>query len=94
MHSDKKVKDEFVFREDREGKLQFVGDFDALYASDIDSWGQSADGDLNYKKYYDFSRARLAGVIKSIENKKLYSKLVVERALLYTFCRIICLDYH
>ena len=66
----KKAKDEFVFREDREGKLQFVGDFDGLYACDIDPWEQSADGDLNYKKYYDFSRVRLASAIKGIENKK------------------------
>ena len=73
----KKAKDEFIFQEDRDGKLQFVGDFDGLYASDIDLWGQSANGDLNYKKYYDFSRARLARAIKSIENKKLYWKLVV-----------------
>ena len=66
----KKAKDEFIFQEDRDGRLQFVGDFDGLYASDIDPWGQSANGDLNYKKYYDFSRARLARLIKSIENKK------------------------
>ena len=66
----KKAKDEFIFQEGRDGKLQFVGDFDGLYASDIDPWGQSAKGDLNYKKYYEFSRARLARAIKSIENKK------------------------
>ena len=66
----KKAKGEFIFREDRDGKLQFVGDFDGLYASDIDPWEQSANGDLNYKKYYDFSRARLAKAIKSIKNKK------------------------
>jgi hypothetical protein len=46
----KKAKDEFIFQEDRDGTLQFVGDFDGLYASDIDPWGQSAKGDLNYKK--------------------------------------------
>ena len=66
----KKAKGEFIFQEDRDGKLQFVGDFDGLYASDIDPWEQSANGDLNYKKYYDFSRARLAKAIKSIKNKK------------------------
>ena len=70
MHNDKKAKDEFIFQEGRDGKLQFVGDFDGLYASDIDPWEQSANGDLNYKKYYDFSRARLVKAIKSIENKK------------------------
>ena len=76
----KKVKNEYIFREDRDGKLQFVGDFDGLYASDIDPWAQSANGELNYKKYYDFSRARLARAIKSIENKKLCWKLVVGRS--------------
>ena len=35
MHGDKKAEDEFVIREDREGKLQFVGDFDGLYTNDI-----------------------------------------------------------
>ena len=72
----KKAKGEFIFQEDRDGKLQFVGDFDGLYASDIDPWEQSANGDLNYKKYYDFSRARLARVIKSIENKKMHGLLL------------------
>jgi hypothetical protein len=76
----KKVKDEFIFQENRDGKLQFVGDIHGLYASDIDPWEQSVNGDLNYKKYYDFSRARLARAIKSIENKKLYWKLVVGQA--------------
>jgi len=66
----KKAKDEFIFEEVRDGKLQFVGDFDGLYASDIDPWEQSANSDLNYKKYYGFSRARLARVIKSIENRE------------------------
>ena len=70
MQSDKKNKNEFIFQEDRHGKLQFVGDFNGLYAIDMNPWEQSADGDLNYKKYYDFSRARLAGAIKNIENKK------------------------
>ena len=71
MYNDKKkAKSAFIFQEDRDGKLQFVGDFDGFYASDIDPWAQSANGDLSYKKYYDFSRGRLARAIKSIENKK------------------------
>ncbi len=66
----KNVEDEFIFRKDKHQKLQFVGHFDSFYASDVDPWEQSANGDVNYKKYYDFSRARLAGLIKSIKNKK------------------------
>ena len=66
----KRAKNEFIFQEDQDGKLQFVGDFDGLYAIDINAWEQSADGDLNYKKYYHFSRTRLARTIKSIENKQ------------------------
>ena len=63
----KKAKDEFNFEEDRVGKLQFVADFNGLYASYLDPWEQSVNSELNYKKYDDFSRARLARVIKSIE---------------------------
>ena len=43
----KRAKGEFIFQEDRDGKLQFVGDFDGLYASDIAPWEQSANSDLN-----------------------------------------------
>ena len=50
----KKAKDAFIFQEGRDGKLQFVGDFDGLYASDIYPSAQSANSDLNYKKNYDF----------------------------------------
>ena len=66
----KRAKSELIFKEGLDGKLQFVGDFDGFYAVEINPWEQSADGDLNYKKYYDFSRARLAEAIKNIENKK------------------------
>jgi SAM-dependent methyltransferase len=70
MNTEKNSKTELIFKEDTDGKLQFVGDFDGLYAIDMNPWEQSADSDLNYNKYYDFSRARLAEAIKNIENKK------------------------
>ena len=64
------LKDEFVFRENQNGKLCFVGDFDGLYASNIDPWGQSANTDIDYKKYYNFSRTRIVNSINNIENRK------------------------
>lgn len=48
---------EHVFAE-RDGKLEFVGNFDALYREESDPWGQSAeDGDM--ATYYDISRTNL-----------------------------------
>lgn len=68
----KKASKEFIFKENREGQLKFIGDFDGLYASDSDPWSQSADSvDGNdYRKYYNFSRTRLSNEITNIENKK------------------------
>jgi SAM-dependent methyltransferase len=62
----------FIFQENREGQLQFIGDFDGLYASDSDPWSQSANGikGYDYRKYYNFSRTRLGKEIKNIESKK------------------------
>lgn len=52
---------EHVFAE-RNGKLEFVGDFDALYREERDPWGQSAEsGDM--AAYYEVSRSNLAGAI-------------------------------
>ena len=67
----KKVSEEFIFQENQEGQLQFIGDFDGLYASDSDPWGQSANSgsDSDYSKYYNFSRTRIGEEIKSIKNK-------------------------
>jgi SAM-dependent methyltransferase len=49
---------DFVFRDRGDGSLEFVGDFDGLYLSETDPWGQSgADGRLS--AYYDIARRRL-----------------------------------
>lgn len=49
---------EFVFREGVNGQLEFVGDFEALYAADPMPWGQDGSGEL--AAYYRRSRVRLA----------------------------------
>ena len=67
------VSKEFIFRENSEGELQFIGDFDGLYTSDSDPWGQSsnsADGS-DYSKYYNFSRTRLGEEITNFKKQDL-----------------------
>jgi 2-polyprenyl-3-methyl-5-hydroxy-6-metoxy-1,4-benzoquinol methylase len=55
---------EHVFTE-RDGKLEFVGDFDALYREEDDPWGQSSGkGDLSY--YYLNSRHHLCSEINRL----------------------------
>lgn len=50
-----------VFAE-RNGRLEFVGDFDGLYAENPDPWGQSGeDGAMGL--YYRESRSRLLGAL-------------------------------
>ena len=61
---------EFVFREGRDGQLQFVGDFDGLYQNQKDPWGQSGNSNVEYEEYYKFSRTRLVSAIERIENRK------------------------
>jgi SAM-dependent methyltransferase len=57
------MSDGLVFREGPEGRLEFVGDFDGLYARELDPWGQSgADGDM--AAYYRFSRQRLCRAVQ------------------------------
>ena len=69
------LKDEFVFRKNQNGKLCFVGDFDGLYDSNIDPWGQSANTDIDYKKYYNFSRTRIVIQSITLKTEKPYWKL-------------------
>jgi SAM-dependent methyltransferase len=52
---------EHVFRE-RDGALELVGDFEALYRAEADPWGQSGK-DLRTASYYRFSRRRLSDAI-------------------------------
>ena len=53
--------------------MQFIGDFDGLYATESDPWCQSSNslGSSSYSKYYDFSRTRLAEEIADIKNQDL-----------------------
>jgi SAM-dependent methyltransferase len=45
--------------------LRFIGDFDALYASEPDPWGQSGEGEEMFS-YYIVSRARLSDGISRL----------------------------
>ncbi len=47
-----------IFQERDNGSLQFVGDFERLYETDEDPWGQSGNG--NRAPYYRWSRQHLA----------------------------------
>lgn len=49
-----------IFKEDEQGNLKFVGDFDALYLEDADPWGQSGG------EYYAISREGVAMTIKEL----------------------------
>jgi SAM-dependent methyltransferase len=52
----------YVFRE-QGGRLRFVGDFDGLYRTETDPWGQSAKtGPM--APYYIASRRRLCGALR------------------------------
>lgn len=55
---------QFVFRKDSEGKLKFVGDFEGLYRTSTDPWGQSANHDNAMSQYYTYSRTQLMGTVK------------------------------
>ena len=50
---------DFIFARRPDGVLEFKGDFEGLYQSDPDPWGQSG-GDPRMKEYYEFSRMELA----------------------------------
>ena len=49
---------DFIFARRPDGILEFKGDFEGLYQSDPDPWGQSG-GDPRMKEYYAFSRSNL-----------------------------------
>ncbi len=51
-----------IFKEDESG-LQFVGDFEGLYAEDADPWGQSGT-DERLRHYYHHSRNVLMDVLE------------------------------
>lgn len=56
--------DGLVFREAPEGRLEFVGDFDGLYAQDLDPWGQSGTAGGDMARYYRNARHRLCQAVQ------------------------------
>ena len=60
------IHDNFVFEEKKDGSLKFIGDFDGLYSSFADPWGQSGV-DKEWGEYYNFSRGRIASLLNRLE---------------------------
>jgi len=56
------VSDEFIFKTAIDGKLEFVGDFDAYYKNEDDPWGQSGL-EPRMREYYKTSRARTRALL-------------------------------
>lgn len=50
---------DFIFIRRADGGLEFKGDFEGLYQSDPDPWGQSG-ADPRMREYYEYSRMELA----------------------------------
>lgn len=65
MKKEKMVSRDYVFKENANGGLDFVGDFEDYYKNDEDPWGQKGSED-RLKEYYSFSRGNLLGVISSL----------------------------
>jgi SAM-dependent methyltransferase len=55
---------DYIFKKASSGGLEFVGDFDGLYASEPDPWCQSGS-DYAYGEYYFLSRTRIVEAIRS-----------------------------
>jgi SAM-dependent methyltransferase len=53
----------FVFQEVN-GELELVGDWDNLYNSELDPWGQSCSADSVMKPFYIRSRSKIIDLIK------------------------------
>ena len=52
---------DFIFEKTEDGNLNFVGDFDGLYKTDEDPWGQTgSSSDVEMNKFYLKSRVALA----------------------------------
>jgi 2-polyprenyl-3-methyl-5-hydroxy-6-metoxy-1,4-benzoquinol methylase len=59
------MKSDFVFKE-VSGNLVYVGDFEGLYQSEADPWGQSATAGVPMDLFYRHSRERLASIIELV----------------------------
>jgi SAM-dependent methyltransferase len=58
--------DDFVFCKDPAGNLKFVGDFETLYKTDVDPWGQFGK-DSDMAAYYAHSRKRLSATLAGLK---------------------------
>jgi len=65
------MKNNYVFKENKDGKLNFVGDFDLLYENEVDPWDQSGINN-QYTDYYKGSRSQLNSELKKINPPKLF----------------------
>lgn len=61
----KRVSGDYVFRADEAGDLSFVGDFEGLYRSSADPWGQEGS-DERMEAYYRYSRENLLSTVNGI----------------------------
>lgn len=60
---------EFVFKKSCEGELEFLGDFEGLYRSETDPWGQSGGGDNQpMNEFYKRSRGILCDRISALHS--------------------------
>lgn len=59
---------DFIFKE-KNGGLEFIGDFNSLYKNLDDPWYQSCQTEEPIKYYYKFSRDRLITQLKNINPK-------------------------
>lgn len=76
---------DLIFKKNKLGNIEFVGDFESLYASDDDPWGQSADGDnASMNEFYVQSRSVLCrGLGKVIDSFCVNSEKI-------TICEVGC----
>ena len=61
----KLVSGNHIFREGDHGKLEFIGNFEALYQSESDPWFQSGTGE-DIAAYYAWSRQRLIAQLETL----------------------------
>ena len=64
MTRGKNISGDFIFKENANGTLEFVGDFEALYRHDPDPWGQLG-GDERMGAYYAASRQNIARLLSA-----------------------------
>jgi SAM-dependent methyltransferase len=64
------VSDKFIFKENTDGVLEFVGDFDRYYKNNEDPWGQSGQVP-RMKDYYKKSRDRSRRLLETTNTKTL-----------------------